>query len=93
MLFKKDTSLSECGAFPSLVQHAGSLSCSAGVSPAVLWLMLSLASYHSQGGPAVVLGMETPLGIIQSRALTDFRTGQCHAPWEMDLDLILAKAM
>lgn len=36
----------------------------------ILWPMLSLAAYNSQGSPVVVLGMETPLVIIQSQRLT-----------------------
>lgn len=36
----------------------------------ILWLMLSLAVHNSQGSPVVVLGMETPLVIIQSQGLT-----------------------
>lgn len=58
----------------------------------ILWPMLSLAAYNSQGSPVVVLGMETPL-VDHSVPEADFQTSQFHAPWEMDLDLILAKAM
>lgn len=63
------------------------------MSPVVLWLMLSLALCNSKGSPAVVLGMETALVIHHSVPDADFQTSQFHAPWETDLDLILAKAM
>lgn len=47
--------------------HGVRVSRSAGVSPAVLWLMLNLASWNGAGGPVVVLGTETPLAVLQPR--------------------------
>lgn len=69
-LFKKKLSLNEYGTSPSLVSCVRSMTCSGGMSPAVLWLMLSLALSNRKDRPVVVLVMGTPLVIIQSRMLT-----------------------
>lgn len=67
MLLKKKLSLNEYGASPSLVQYAGSVSCSAGYVPC-----------HSMAD--VALGMETPLVMDHSVPDADFQSGQLHAP-------------
>ena len=69
-MFRKKLSLHEYDTSPSMVQYVGSMTCSEGMSSAILWLMWCRVLSSEKDSPVVVLVMETPLVIIQSRMLT-----------------------
>lgn len=68
-------------------------------APALVWLLLSLASPGRSPGLVVVPGMETPPVRARARGRHSLRgADSCTAvssvpPWEKALDLVLAKAV